>query len=141
MLYTKYLEKMKECPFCETKDRIFISKPYAYLTYAKCPYHPHHLLVIPKRHITSFFDITDKEQRDINQLIKAGTKILKKLNYNIFTILVREGDKSAKSIKHLHYHLIPNDPIGDLNHVGEPRKMLSKKEIEKLSAQILSIIN
>ncbi len=61
---------------------------------------------------------------------------MKKLKYNDFTILVREGDGSNKSIKHVHYHLIPSDPIGDLNNQGKPRVMLSKKQIENLSKEI-----
>lgn len=136
MLYSNYLKKLKNCPFCEVKNRILVSKEYAYLTYSIAPYHKHHLLVIPKKHVVSFFDISKNEIKDINALIKIGAKILKKLEYNNFTVLVREGDDSNKSIKHVHYHLIPSDPIGDLNNEGKPRIMLSKKEIENLSKEI-----
>lgn len=141
MLYNIYLKKLKVCPFCENEDRIFISNRYAYLTYAKAPYHPHHLLVIPKRHVTSFFGINSSESKDIDKLIEIGAKILKKLKYNNFSILVREGDNSNKSIKHLHYHLIPDDRIGDLDHQGKPRRILSAEEIKKLSEKITSIIS
>jgi len=141
MLYNDYLKKLKICPFCENEDRIFASNRHAYLTYAKAPYHPHHLLVIPKRHVTSFFEINNSENKDIDKLIEIGAKILKKLKYNNFSILVREGDNSNKSIKHLHYHLIPDDRIGDLDHQGKPRRILSTEEIKKLSKKIISIIS
>lgn len=140
MLYRDYLKKITSCPFCHSKDRILISKKHAYLTYAKAPYHPDHLLIIPIRHITSYFDITKEENEDISKLIKVGAKILKKLKYNNFTILVREGDGSNKSVKHLHYHLIPNDRIGDLDHQGIQRKILSDKAIKTLSTKIISLI-
>jgi len=136
MLYNDYLKKIKSCPFCENESRILISNKYAYLTYSKAPYHKHHLLVIPKKHIVSFYDISKNERNDIDELIKIGIKILKKLKYNNFTILIREGDSSNKSVRHVHYHLIPDDPIGDLNNVGKPRIVLSKKKIEDLSKEI-----
>lgn len=140
MLYHNYLKKLKICPFCNAENRVLASNKNAYLTYAKAPYHKHHLLVIPKKHIESFFDISASENKDIDELIKVGTKVLKKLKYDNFTILVREGDDSNKSIKHVHYHLVPDDPIGDLNHLGEPRVILSKKAIEEISKQISLLV-
>jgi diadenosine tetraphosphate (Ap4A) HIT family hydrolase len=140
MLYDNYLKKLKICPFCESKDRVLLENKYAYLTYAKAPYHKHHLLVTPKRHVESLFDISKNEQKDIDELLKTGTKILKKLKYNNFTILVREGDNSNKSIKHLHYHLIPSDPIGDLNWAGKPRSILSENDTTALLSKLLLII-
>jgi diadenosine tetraphosphate (Ap4A) HIT family hydrolase len=118
---------------------MLVSNEHAYLTYSKAPYHPHHLLVIPKKHVVSFFNLTAKENEDINELVKVGAQILKKLKYDNFSILVREGPKSDKSIKHLHYHLIPNNRIGDLDNEGVPRKILSPAEIKKLSVRIISL--
>ena len=141
MLYHQYLKKLKFCPFCKSSGRIFLEREHAYLTYAKSPYHPHHLLVTPKRHLVSFFSLRPEEKKDIDELIKVGAGLLKKLKYRNFTVLVREGDQINKSIRHLHYHLIPNDRIGDLDHQGQPRKILSDEEIVSLSAQIHSLLN
>lgn len=140
MIYSEYLETVKTCPFCDCKDRIFVDREYAFLTYAKAPYHPDHLLVIPKRHVTSFFELNEAERIAINELIRIGSEVLKKLEYTNFSILVREGDAINKSVPHLHYHLIPNDRIGDLDHNGEPRQVLSPEEIVILSKRILNII-
>jgi diadenosine tetraphosphate (Ap4A) HIT family hydrolase len=141
MFYDDYLKTVNSCPFCECKDRIFIDKENAFLTYARAPYHPDHLLVVPKRHITSFFELNEVEKTDIDELLKVGSEVLKKLGYTNFSILVREGDAINKSIPHLHYHLIPNDRIGDLDHNGEPRQILSLEEITILSKRISDIIN
>jgi diadenosine tetraphosphate (Ap4A) HIT family hydrolase len=140
MLYHDYLKTVDGCPFCECNDRIFIDKENAFLTYARAPYHPDHLLVIPKRHIVSFLEINEEERLDIDELIKVGCDILKKLKYTNFSVLVREGDAINKSVPHLHYHLIPNDRIGDLDHNGELRQILSPEEIATLSKKILDII-
>lgn len=140
MMYDDYLQTITNCPFCEGEDRIFIDRKSAFLTYAKAPYHPDHLLVIPKRHVVSLFDLTEEEDMDIDELIELGSSLLKKLDYINFSILVREGTNVNKSIPHLHYHLIPNKRIGDLDHKGELRQILSPEEIIKLSARISKII-
>lgn len=140
MIYKDFLKKIISCPFCEMTDRIYASNTSAYLTYAIAPYHKDHLLVVPKRHVESIFCLTKEEEKDIIRLITIGSKILKKMNYDSFTILVREGNSSGKSVKHVHYHLIPNSRIGDLDHIGRPRKILSKKEITNLSAKIEALI-
>lgn len=139
MFYHDYLKKIKACPFCKAKKRMFIDNESAYLTYSKAPYHPHHLLVIPKRHVVSFFNISAQEDKDIAALVKIAAQILKKLKYDSFSILVREGPDSDKSIKHLHYHLIPNIRIGDVDAHGAPRKILTASEINSLSAKIISL--
>lgn len=102
MFYQDYLKKIKTCPFCKAKKRMFIDNESAYLTYSKAPYHQHHLLVIPKRHVVSFFNLSAQEDKDIAALVKIGAQILKKLKYDIFSILVREGPDSDKSIKQLN---------------------------------------
>lgn len=139
MLYQEHLKNLKVCPFCVLlpSDRALLERQHAYLTYARAPYHAHHLLVIPKRHIVSFFEINENERKEIDELIVLATTTLKKLNYNSFSILVREGGDSDKSVPHLHYHVIPDIHLGDLDHLGRPRKMLEDKEVTALREDIL----
>ncbi len=56
-------------------------------------------------------------------------EILKKIGYTSITHLVREG-MDNKAINHVHFHTIPNIRIGDLDHYGQERKMLSNLDIE-----------
>ena len=74
-------------------------------------------------------------------LIRRGSEILSKLGYDDFTIIVREGKNGAKSIEHLHYHIIPNTRIGDVDHNNEERRILTKEEIEAISEDISSAIS
>jgi diadenosine tetraphosphate (Ap4A) HIT family hydrolase len=91
--------------------------------------------------VVSLFNLTTEEDADIAELIELGSDILSKLGYTNFSILVREGDNINKSIPHLHYHLIPNDRIGDLDHNGEPRQVMSLDDIAVLSDRISKAIN
>ena len=112
-----------------------------YLTYALAPYHPHHLLVIPKRHMLLFSDLTQNERGDIDVLVHSGFEALKHLGYENLTVLVREGNGSGKSIPHLHYHLIPNIRIGDIDHQGNERAVLSPEEVARTVADIEGVLH
>jgi diadenosine tetraphosphate (Ap4A) HIT family hydrolase len=140
MKYTDYLKTLTKCPFCYFEGREIIKENNnSLLTFCLAPYHKHHMLVIPKRHTEKIFDLGVVEMNHIYELLKFGTETLKKLGYENITILVREGDGSGKSIPHLHFHVIPNIRIGDIDSNGEERSVLTEEEIRKTISE-LSII-
>lgn len=134
MLYKIFRKKLKSCPFCKTKQAVITTEKTAFLTYALAPYHNYHLLILPKRHVVSFLKLNSQEQKDINSLIRLGIAKLHTLGLKNISVLVRDGSLRGanKSIQHLHYHLIPNTSIGDVDHAGKPRKIMTDKEIQKL---------
>ena len=132
MLYKDFLKTIKTCPFCKNEDRWIKETKTAFLTYSLAPYAKHHLLVIPKRHVTSFTNLKPVEEKDIDMLIMAGMKLLHKLKHKNISILTRDGDHSEKSVEHLHYHLIPNHRIGDIDARGNKRRVMSEKEVQKI---------
>ncbi|MBI3633701.1 MAG: HIT domain-containing protein [Candidatus Vogelbacteria bacterium] len=139
MLYKDFLKDMKECPFCDSTQRIILENDEAFMTYSLAPYHKHHLLVIPHKHVVSFLDLSDTEQGDISKLLKIGMEMMGELGYTSSSILVRDGDISNKSIAHLHYHIIPNIRIGDLDHYGESRRIMTEAEIGDTLAEINTV--
>ncbi len=126
MLYKEFLKKKRACPFCRLSNQVIVTSKLSFLTYAVAPYTDGHLLVIPKRHVDSFLALTQSEHLDIEQLLEKGVAIVKHLGYSNYSILVRNGDNHQKSVKHLHYHIIPNHRIGDLDATGQPRAVLTK---------------
>ncbi len=141
MKYSDLLKNLKTCPFCPDNRSIFIDRETAFLTYSLAPYHPDHLMVVPKRHIEHLLDVSDSEMRDIDILQKDGLKILQNLGYENISFLVREGDESGKSIKHLHYHIIPDITLGDQDHTGADREVLSDGEVEMLISRLQTVID
>ena len=134
MLYKELMDQRSnsgECPFCAATDRMLKETPLGYLTYALAPYHKHHLLIVPKRHVESLHDITRNEMNDIWDLEHFGIGMLQALGYDSVTALVREGEKTGRSIKHVHFHVIPDVRIGDLDHKGGERRILGQEEIEE----------
>ena len=131
MLYTDFQKNAKQCPFCFTKNnRSIVAYETAFLTYALAPYHQHHLLVIPRRHVETFMYLNAEESEEIDGLLRYGVRLLHAHGYKDCTILVRDGIGSGKSIRHLHYHIIPNIQIGDLDHYGQERTIMTPSEIQ-----------
>ncbi len=141
MLYADYLQDLHDCPFCNDPGRILIDAKNCYLTYALAPYHKHHLLIVPKQHKISLFDLNSAEKDDLNALTFKAMLIMRRLGYADFSIIAREGDNTTKTISHLHYHIIPNTHIGDLDHKNIQRRLLTKDEIKDLTKDINSAIN
>lgn len=143
MLYTEYLTQSlgESCHFCTPHDRVFIENDEAFLTYSLAPYHKHHLLVIPKQHKKSFMELTEKEMASVWDLIRKGSAILLELGYETYTVLVREGKgRDDKSVEHVHYHIIPENHIGDLTHDGRKRSIMTPMEIQEVSQDIRDVM-
>lgn len=143
MKYAEYLKTFPKdlCPFCDgQKSRTFLDNEYSFLTYAMAPYHRHHLLVVPKEHKKSFLELAKEESDAIWSLIRQGAAILLELGYESYTVIVREGKNGAKSVEHLHYHIIPENHIGDLDHDGNTRDIMTDAESEKISDEIMQAV-
>lgn len=131
MLYKDYVKTMTGCPFCMPTPRAILENNHAYLTYSKAPYHEDHLLVIPKRHIMGILDLTPDEQSAIDTLVRTALRVLTQLGDRQCSVLVRDGkaDGLNKSVDHLHFHVVPEVRLGDLDHVGHEREILTDEEI------------
>ncbi|MFA9262605.1 MAG: HIT family protein [Undibacterium sp.] len=143
MKYTDYIDALPlgTCPFCASDDRRLIENETAYVTYALAPYHKHHLLIIPKDHKLSFLDLSPEEHINIQDLAQKSSRLLRYLGYENFTLMVREGMGTGKSVEHLHYHFIPNVQLGDLNHANGVRNVMSDEELQILMQELRTAVD
>ena len=88
------------------------------------PVSPGHALLIPHRHVPSFFDLTDDERTDLMDLLgRARAKIQAELSPHGFNIGINDGPAAGQTVMHLHVHLIPRfngdrpDPRGGVRWV------------------------
>lgn len=129
MKYADFLKEKRSCPFDNPAPKdVVVQNDTAFMTYALAPYHPDHLLVIPKRHVMHFFDLTPQETADIMKLQKLGWQILDSMGYSGVSFVLRQGPGTGGTVEHLHHHLIPNVRLGDMDHNGDERKILSPEE-------------
>ena len=98
------------CPFCILTDEreIIAESASAYAIFDIYPVNPGHTLVISKRHIQDYFDLSFEEQSDCWVLVnKVKGLISEKFNPNGYNIGINVGDSAGQTIPHLHIHLIP----------------------------------
>ena len=83
-----------------------------------------HVLVIPKRHVPSFFDMTAEEQSAVLALLgEIQRSIQKQHSPDGYNIGVNVGKAGGQSRMHVHLHLIPRyagdvpDPLGGIRCV------------------------
>lgn len=115
---------MKDCPFCNDIDSIIDESEYWYAIYDKYPVSEGHVLLITKRHISSFFDLTSEETAELHNMIKRiKRKLDDKYFPNGYNIGVNCGRAAGQTIPHCHIHIIPrydndaNDPTGGVRGV------------------------
>jgi ATP adenylyltransferase len=133
MKYSELLKNETKCPFCNRdQEEIIVKNTKAYLTLAKAPYSTNHMMVVPCRHVERIQDLTMQEMADIDLLIKKSCKILNKNGNYDFTILIRSGEKSGRTISHIHYNIIPKVIIGSLKLMSKKidRRVLTKTQIK-----------
>ncbi|WP_428080247.1 HIT family protein [Candidatus Pelagibacter sp.] len=119
------------CLFCDSKKSgIAHENNLAYASYDSYPVSDHHCLIIPKRHIKDYFDMTNDELIACNDLIQTvKNEILSKdVNVKGFNIGTNVGKIAGQSIMHCHIHLIPRRE-GDVdNPQGGIRSVIPNKQ-------------
>ena len=119
------------CLFCDSKKSgIAHENELAYASYDSYPVSDHHCLIIPKRHIKDYFDMTNDELIACNDLIQiVKNEILSKdINVKGFNVGTNAGKIAGQSIMHCHIHLIPRRE-GDVdNPQGGVRSVIPNKQ-------------
>jgi diadenosine tetraphosphate (Ap4A) HIT family hydrolase len=100
------------CPFCALPaERMLFRNDAAVAVRDAYPVTPGHTLVIPRRHVASFFDATPMERESMLALLDAAKQQLQAefgpAGYNIG---INDGAAAGQTIGHLHMHLIPRYP-------------------------------
>ncbi len=108
---------MPSCPFCVLPaDRIVLQNSSAVAIYDAYPISPGHLLIIPTRHVASWFDTSDTEKQDMLKLLETARSYLHNAHQaDGYNIGINDGAVAGQTVPHLHIHLIPRyvDDVSD----------------------------
>ena len=119
------------CIFCKIgNDELQFENQLAYSSIDSYPVSEFHSLIVPKRHVETYFDLTEEEIQACNDLIlKTKEKILK-LDSSVkgFNIGTNAGKYAGQSIMHCHIHLIPRREGDVENPQGGVRSVIPKKQ-------------
>lgn len=115
----------KPCTFCTLPpERIIDSNDLALVIRDGYPVSPGHTLVIPKRHIGSWFEITAEEQSAMLDLLGRAKAVLgEEFKPDGYNIGINDGPTAGQTVPHLHMHLIPRykgdleDPRGGVRWI------------------------
>ena len=147
------------CPFCNPDNsKIILSNTHALAIPDGYPVTPGHTLIVPKRHISSFFETTKEEQAAMFDLLAEMRERLKSLPTSLsereeenpaqppfdkegslsvpdgFNIGINDGTAAGQTVMHLHIHLIPRysgdteDPRGGVRWIMPVKAPYWKKQ-------------
>ena len=126
-----YKFKEKDCIFCDIKkDEYKLENNLAFVIHDKFPVTKHHSLIIPKRHVSNYFELTQAEINCCNTLIKQMKNIIdtqdnKVVGYNIG---INNGEMAGQTINHCHIHLIPRRENDMADPTGGVRGVIPEKQ-------------
>ena len=138
MQYIKGKRPQVECIFCAIINRAEeVEKLLVYegettvISVNKYPYNSGHLLICPKRHIVDYRELSEKEELEIQLLLRKSLDALDTLytpsGYNIGYNI---GEFAGASLPHLHMHVIPRYPneLGFIDIVGGAKIVVEDPE-------------
>lgn len=95
------------CELCTPTD-VVLQNTLAYVRYDNNSLSRGHLLVIPRRHVASFFDMSKDEQVAVLELLgEAQRHVERSFSPDGYNIGVNIGAAGGQSRMHVHVHLIP----------------------------------
>lgn len=116
---------MSTCPFCSLpNERVVLSNISGLVVRDAYPVSPGHTLIIPRRHLGSFFELDLGERQDLLSLLdKAKAELQITHRPQGYNIGINDGPAAGQTVPHLHIHLIPRytddvpDPRGGIRWV------------------------
>lgn len=119
------IKNLTKCPFCNIDyTRTWCSNRAAVAVLDEFPVSRGHTLIVPRRHVSSYFELTEKEQKGMWDLVNEMKGTLDAFyepdGYNIG---INVGEAAGQTVPHVHIHIIPRykgdvpDPRGGVRGV------------------------
>lgn len=118
------------CPFCRIpEEQRFYDGKLVFGIWDSHPVSAGHALLIPKRHVASWFDATREEQAELLSAVEAARAEIEKTRLpDGYNIGVNIGSAAGQTVFHLHVHVIPRYDGDVQNPRGGVRRVLPGEE-------------
>ena len=110
---------MNDCLFCKIVNKeipsTIVYEDEEILAFRDIhPVTPVHILVIPKKHITSLAELEKEDETVIGRIYIVINEIAKKegILEKGFRVIVNCGEDGGQEVKHLHFHLLGGKKLG-----------------------------
>lgn len=113
------------CPFCDLDGaHVTAETKHALARLDRFPVTEGHTLIVSRRHVSNFFDLSMEEQQDIMSLLNTVKQRLdQKYGTCDYNVGINCGPLAGQTVDHVHVHLIPrregdaDDPRGGVRWV------------------------
>jgi len=126
-----YLERSNDCLFCQlSADRIVAENELCIAIRDAFPVTPLHTLIIPKRHVSDYFELYQPEVNAVHSLLAEQRQIIQSVDPSVtgFNVGINAGQDAGQTIFHAHIHLIPRRK-GDIDQPrGGVRGVIPSKQ-------------
>ncbi len=130
---------MSDCVFCRLDNLELIAENNLALAfYDGCPINEGHTLIIPRRHVETYFDATPEEHAAIISLVfEVKNYLQKKYSPDGYNIGANVGQAAGQTVFHFHIHIIPRyrgdvaDPKGGIRKVISHRHSIHGSSCRK----------
>lgn len=131
------MDNSEHCLFCrqEVQNKSFASNEGFCAMYNIAPIVPGHSLVIPKKHRSSLFDLSDEELGEMMIFARKVTSVLKVyFGCEGFDWSLQNGISAGQTVPHIHLHIIPRKS-GDMQENEEWYSKIPTNEQVLLDSQ------
>ena len=131
------IKENADCPFCNLSDQteIITESLTVYAIADKYPVNPGHALIIPKRHVANYFELTFREQQACWFMLNYVKELMDaEFHLQGYNVGINVGTTAGQTIDHVHIHLIPRyagdveRPLGGVRGVIPERKEYEAKD-------------
>jgi len=115
-----------QCPFCapEAERELLTESATCYAMLDKYPVSPGHTLVIPKKHVADYFDLSAHTKTALWLMVDRVKDLLaERFHPDGFNVGINVGAAAGQTVPHVHIHIIPRyigdveNPSGGVRHV------------------------
>ena len=120
-----------QCLFCRVNAKQLVSEDeFCYAAKDSFPVTEFHTLIIPKRHVASYFDLNLSEVSALHEMLVEMKRTIEAKDDSVtgFNIGVNAGKDAGQSIFHVHVHLIPRRNGDVENPRGGVRGVIPHKQ-------------
>lgn len=131
MMSAAYKHREVGCPFCTVNETSMVTtNDLAYVIHDHFPVTHLHSLLIPRRHVATYFELYSSERRALDRLLDQSRDALLAQDGSItgFNVGFNAGRAAGQTVDHCHLHLIPRRQGDATNPAGGVRGVIPEKQ-------------
>ncbi len=116
------------CPFCAAPEPV-LENDLGFVLEDRFPVNRGHLLIIPRRHVATYFETTGEEKAALWDLVDRARELVDhRFAPDGYNLGVNIGEAAGQTVMHAHIHLIPRYSGDIANPAGGIRGVIPHRQ-------------